>query len=149
MAEVPGRADGKIIYEPIDHTADAGMWVYGRDHAELFAHAAWALFDMISDAETIRLQQSMTITIDGAADWEDLLIRWLGELLYLYDTERFLCGSASLTALSSTQLTAQVQGESFDPSRHPIDTEIKAVTYHQVTVEPCDTGWRARVIFDV
>jgi SHS2 domain-containing protein len=146
MAEAPDR---KVIYELIDHTADAGMWVYGRDHAELFAHAAWALFDMISDAETIRPQQTMTIRIDGAADWEDLLVRWLSELLYHYDTERFLCCSASLTTLSPTQLTAQVQGEFFDPTRHPIDTEIKAVTYHQVTVEPCDTGWRARVIFDV
>ena len=146
MAQAPGR---KVIYEPIDHTADAGMWVYGRDHAELFAHAAWALFDMMSDAETIRPQQSVTIDIDEAADWEDLLVRWLSELLYLYDTERFLGSSASLTALSPTRLTAQVQGEPFDPARHPIDTEIKAVTYHQVAVEPCETGWRARVIFDV
>jgi SHS2 domain-containing protein len=146
MAEGPDR---KVIYEPIDHTADAGMWIFGRDHAELFAHAAWALFDLISDAETIRPQQSITVAIDGAADWEDLLVRWLSELLYYYDTERFLCCSASLSALSPTSLLAQVQGESFDPARHPIDTEIKAVTYHQITVEPCDTGWRARVIFDV
>ncbi len=143
------RPDRHAIYEPIDHTADAGMWVYGRDRTELFAHAAWALFDMISDAETIRPQQCMTIAIDEALDWEDLWIRWLGELLYLYDTERFLCCSASLTALSPTGLTAEVQGEYFDPTRHPIDTELKAVTYHQVTVEPCDTGWRARAIFDV
>lgn len=143
------RPDRQAIYEPIDHTADAGMWVYGRDRTELFAHAAWALFDMISDADTIRPQQTVTITIDDAVDWEDLLVRWLGELLYRYDTERFLCASASFTALTPTQLSARVQGERFDPARHPIDTEIKAVTYHQITVEPCDTGWRARVIFDV
>lgn len=146
MTEAPDR---NAIYEPIDHTADAGMWVYGRDRTELFAHAAWALFDMISDAETIRPQQTVTIAIGGALDWEDLLVRWLSELLYRYDTERFLCCSASLSSLSPTRLTARVQGEPFDPARHPIDTDIKAVTYHQVTVEPCATGWRARVIFDV
>ena len=146
MAQIPDR---QAIYEPIDHTADAGMWVYGRDHANLFAHAAWALFDMMGDAETIRPQQHLTIRIDGAADWEDLLVRWLSELLYRYDTERFLCGAATFTALSPTGLTAQAQGEYFDPARHPIDTEIKAVTYHQVAVEPCDAGWRARIIFDV
>ncbi len=146
MAEVPDR---NAIYEPIDHTADAGMWVYGRDRAELFAHAAWALFDMIGDAETIRPQHNLSITVDGAVDWEDLWVRWLSELLYRYDTERFLCCSASLTSLSPNRLTARVQGETYDPNRHPIDTEIKAITYHQVTVEPCDTGWRARVIFDI
>ena len=108
MADAPDR---QAIYEPIDHTADAGMWVYGRDHADLFAHAAWALFDMMGDAETIRPQQSLTIRIDDAADWEDLLVRWLSELLYRYDTERFLCGAATFTALSPTGLTAQAQGE--------------------------------------
>lgn len=146
MAET---SDQRAIYEPIDHTADAGMWVYGRDHAELFARAAWALFDMISDAGTIRPQRTETVTIDDALDWEDLLVRWLSELLYRYDTERFLCASASFTALTPTRLSAEVQGEPFDPVRHPVDTEIKAVTYHQIMVEPCDTGWRARVIFDV
>lgn len=146
MADKPDR---RAIYEPIDHTADAGMWVYGRDHPELFGHAAWALFDMISDADTIWPQQTVEVTIDNAMDWEDLLVRWLGELLYIYDTERFLCISASFTTLTPTQLAARVQGEHFDPDRHPIDTEIKAVTYHQIAVESGDTGWRARVIFDV
>ncbi len=143
------KPDRRVIYEPIDHTADAGMWVYGRDRAELFAHAAWALFDMISDADTIRPQQTVKMTIDEALDWEDLLVRWLSELLYRYDTEQFLCASASLVTLAPTQLCAYVKGERFDPARHPIDTEIKAVTYHQITVEPCDAGWRARIIFDL
>jgi SHS2 domain-containing protein len=58
-----------------------------------------------------------------------------------------LCGSASFTTLSPTGLTAQVHGEYFDLARHPIDTEIKAVTYHQVVVEPCDAGWRASYCF--
>ena len=145
---MPGEQPHPDIYEPLSHTGDLGMLVYGRDLQELFAHAAWAMFDLMSDATSIRPQQAITISV-AATDLEDLLVRWLGELLYLYDTQRFLGCAATLTTLESTHLTATVQGETFDPTRHPIDTEIKAVTYHQITVEQIDGRWRARVIFDL
>jgi SHS2 domain-containing protein len=46
-------------------------------------------------------------------------------------------------------LLATVHGEPLDPSRHPIDTEIKAVTYHQIAVEQTNGRWQTRVIFDL
>lgn len=140
--------DRTAIYTLIDHTADLGIVVYGEDIPRLFTNAAWALFDVISDATTIRPQHSLTITLD-AIDREDLLVQWLGELLYLYDTQRFLCCDATFTVLEPTRLEATIHGETLDESRHPIDTEIKAVTYHQIAVEQAGTGWQAQVIFDV
>lgn len=145
---MPGDQPHPEIYEPLSHTGDMGMLVYGRDLPELFAHAAWAMFDLISDVTTIRPLQTMTIDVE-AIDLEDLLVRWLSELLYLYDTERCLCCASTFTTLEPTRLTATVQGEPFDADRHPIDTEIKAVTYHQITVEQVEGRWRARVIFDL
>ena len=85
----------------------------------------------------------------SAVDLEDLLVRWLSELLYLYDTQRLLCCTFHCTLLEPTHLTATVAGESLDPERHPIDTEIKAVTYHQIAVEQVEGRWQARVIFDL
>jgi SHS2 domain-containing protein len=46
-------------------------------------------------------------------------------------------------------LHVSMQGESFDPSRHTSRGEIKAVTYHQLTVEKVSQEWRTRIIFDV
>jgi len=82
-------------------------------------------------------------------DLEDLLVRWLSELLYLYDTQLLLCCTFHCTLLEPTHLTATVAGEPLDPDRHPIDTEIKAVTYHQIAVEQVEGRWQARVIFDL
>jgi SHS2 domain-containing protein len=124
------------------------MVAYGQDLPELFAHAAWAMFDLMSDATTIRPQHSVTIDV-SATDLENLLVRWLSELLYLYDTQRLLCSAFTLVALEPTHLTATVAGEILDPDRHPIDTEIKAVTYHQIAVEQVAGRWQARVIFDL
>jgi SHS2 domain-containing protein len=145
---MPGEQAHPEIYEPLSHTGDLGMRVYGHDLPELFAHAAWAMFDLMSDATTIRPQQAVTVSLE-ATDLADLLVRWLGELLYLYDTQRFLSCAATFTTLEPTHLTATVEGEAFDPARHPIDTEIKAVTYHQIAVEPIDGRWQAQVIFDL
>jgi SHS2 domain-containing protein len=145
---MPGDTPHPEIYQSLSHTGDLGMWVYGHDLPELFAHAAWAMFDLMGDASTIRLRQRFQIHIVGT-DLEDVLVQWLNELLYRYDTQRLLCATCDVTHLTPTTLTATVAGEPFDPARHPLDTEMKAVTYHQIAVEQAGTGWQARVIFDV
>jgi SHS2 domain-containing protein len=42
-----------------------------------------------------------------------------------------------------------VYGEPFSPERHPVLGEVKAVTYHQASVERTGSGWRGRFILDV
>ena len=138
----------RTVYEPIDHTGDLGMRVFGGDLSELFAHAAWGLFDLMTDAERIEPRINRDLTVE-AMDLEDLLVRWLGELLYAFDTDRFLSASVTFHALEPSRLHATLSGEGFDAKRHPIDTEIKAVTYHQIAVEHLDSGWQAQVIFDI
>ena len=145
---MPSDTPHSDIYEPLSHTGDLGMVAYGQDLPELFAHAAWAMFDLMSDATTIQPQHTVTLSVN-AVDLEDLLVRWLSELLYLYDTRRLLCCSFHCTLLEPTHLTATVAGEPLDPDRHPIDTEIKAVTYHQIAVAQVEGRWQARVIFDL
>ena len=46
-------------------------------------------------------------------------------------------------------LTASFSGETYDPRRHAIATEIKAVTYHRAAVEKTTAGWRGIFIVDV
>ena len=145
---MPGDQPHPDIYEPLSHTGDLGMIAYGRDLPDLFAHAAWAMFDLMSDATTIRPLHAATVELEGI-DLEDLMVRWLSELLYHYEAERFLCCSATFHRLEPTRLLATVHGEPLDSSRHPIDTEIKAVTYHQIAVEQTNGRWQTRVIFDL
>jgi SHS2 domain-containing protein len=135
-------------YEIFDHTADMGVRVFGRTLEEIFVNAACALFDQWTDLRKVRKQISQEISIQGS-DREDLLIRWLGELLFLGETRGFLFKEFTIRRLDSTSLKAVARGEIFDPSRHRFKTEIKAVTYHQVEVKEVDGKWEGRVIFDV
>lgn len=135
-------------YETFDHTADIGIRVFGASVEELFVHAAEALFDVLTDLNSIRKDLSREVEISGT-DREDLLVRWLGELVYLCEGEGYLFREFSILHLTPTSLKASARGERFDPARHTFKTEIKAVTYHQVEVAQKDGLWIGKIIFDI
>jgi SHS2 domain-containing protein len=135
-------------YETFDHTADLGVRVFGRTYGDLLANAAYALFDLLTDLNHVRENLSYDLRVE-AADREELLVRWLSELLFLSESRGYLFKNFSFSHLDQTSLQAEARGEAFDPSRHEFKTEIKAVTYHQVEVKERNGKWEARVIFDI
>jgi SHS2 domain-containing protein len=138
----------KHKYTLIDHTADFGIHVYGSDSKDLFANAAWALFDLITEMDQLTGLESCHIEVSGD-DWSDLMVNWLREVLFLWNGKELLVKKARILSLSETELSATVECDAFNPDRHVIKTEIKAVTYHQIQVTSSPSGWEARIIFDV
>jgi len=51
--------------------------------------------------------------------------------------------------LDAFHLIATVTGEQFDARRHELLREIKAVTYHQLTIDQGEEEWTARIVFDI
>ena len=80
-----------------------------------------------------------------------LLVDWLSELLFRFETTQFLVSRATVE-ISTTdvhRLGARIEGEPLDPQRHAMKVLLKAVTYHGLEVKE-DTGrWTATVIFDI
>ncbi len=135
-------------YRTFDHTADLGLEIYGRDEKELFSNAAFALFDTMTDIGSIALGEKRTVRTEGS-DREDLLVNFMREILSLYHIEGFLTGRFAVSELNEHFLSGEAEGEIFDPKKHGINTEIKAVTYHQVEIAPTSDGFKGRVICDV
>jgi SHS2 domain-containing protein len=135
-------------YHAFDHTADLGLVITGASEADLFANAAYAVFDIITDLDRVEARETRRIVAEGDSR-EDLLINFLREILYLYNGERWLLKGLRIIQLSEKGLEAEVRGELFDSGKHEICKEIKAVTYHQAQVSQTPAGWTARVIFDV
>ena len=136
-------------YETFDHTADLGIRIFGRTYEEVMANAAYALFDLLTDLD--RVQETVAYAIHAeATEREELLVRWLSELLFLCESQGYLFKRFQFSHLDETSLQAVAHGEIFISSRHEFKTEIKAVTYHQVAVrEKNDGAWEGRVIFDI
>ncbi len=135
-------------YRVFDHTADLGIEVYGRTLPELYAHAAYAVYDLMADLDAVRPETLRKISVEGA-DREDLLVNYLREVLHLFYGEKLLLKSFSIDAIDERSLAGTVKGEAFDRERHRLKREIKAVTYHRTEVRETPGGWRARVILDV
>jgi len=137
-------------YEFFEHTADVGVVVRGGTLPRLFENASRALFDLVCDRRAVRPRRSVRVAVQGSS-LEDLLVRWLSELLYLLDTEDMLFASFTLARVDRTLFRARgrARGERIDRSRHRLKREIKAVTYHQIQLVRGRSAWRVRLVFDV
>lgn len=136
------------MFELFDHTADLGLRVVAPDLNTLFAEAGQALFAaMVQQPEQVRPEVSTSVQLQADC-LDDLLYDWLAELLYLFDTRRLLPCRFEV-AVSGTCLRAELRGEPFDPDRHELATEVKAVTYHGLKVVKQADGWLAEVIVDL
>jgi len=136
------------VYETFDHTADLGLRIIAPDIDTLFAEAGTALFSIIvEDSTTIRAVSSFDINIAGT-DREYLLFDFLRELLYRFDAEQFLA-AGFVVKLSGAGLFATISGEPFDAQRHLLNHEVKAITYHGLTVAETADGWVAEFIVDI
>ena len=132
----------------LDHTADIGVVVNGRDLKTLFENAGHAFFHLLTDLRKVRPRVEKKIEI-GAESLERMMVDWLSELLYLHDVENLLFRTFKVESVGKDGLKARVGGEPFREGAHVIKTEIKAVTYHQIRVAREDGGWTARIIFDL
>ena len=135
-------------YEIIDHTADLGIRIFGTSPETLFANAAAALFQIITDSKKLTGTRIQHLQVSGQ-DWPDLMVGWLRELLFLWNAKELLVKEVQIERLSENDLSATVTVDRYHPDKHPIHTDIKAVTYHQIDVFCNATGWQATVIFDV
>ncbi len=135
-------------YRVFSHTGDLGMTVRGKDRIDLFEQAAWAFFDLLVDARRIDPEKPVEVTVE-APDREALLVAWLGELLFLFETQKIVLGKFEITSLTDQALKAIAWGEPFQEEKHRFKQGVKAVTYHQLRIWETSKGWRARVIVDV
>ena len=139
----------KIVhYELIDHTADFGVRIFGKDAADLFRNGALALTDLITDRPNAKSGRTCYIRVAGN-DWEDLMVNWLREVLYLWSGKEMLLQDVTIESICENEMEALVRVEAYSPQRHVLKNEIKAVTYHQIAVVDNGTQWRAQVILDV
>ena len=135
-------------FEFVDHTGDLGVRVFGESLPRLFEHAAEALTFILTDPEAIRTKETRKLLLEAKTD-EELLVTWLNELVYLFDTHGFLFKAYDVLSVHEHRLEALAQGEIYAEGRHPIKTTVKAATYHQLKIEHQQGIWTAQVIFDL
>ena len=130
-------------YELIDHTGDIGVVAHAPTLEELYAECGRAMFDVLAGFGKPEATETDRFEISAAEPADDLR-DFLAELLYRWSVDRKMYVSFSVG-----QGELHAGWETWNPARHDLRTELKAVTYHQLLVERETDGWKAQVIFDV
>jgi len=131
-----------------DHTGDIGVDIRAETCEDLFCDAARALFEAITDTRNVHPKIDRDFTADGE-NRAEVLNRFLARLLVTFDEEKLVLPFVTVQKLTDRFIRATASGEKFDPARHEGRTELKAVTWHELSVEKTREGWKARVVFDV
>ncbi len=132
----------------LEHTADVGIEAKSATLAGAFEQAGAGLIALFLDPATVRCTSRRTVVLSGEGT-EQLLVRWLSELLYLFDGQKFAPSMTRIHLLDDCRLQASVFGEEFDPERHVTRTDVKAITYHQLSVRREGRSWIATVYVDI
>ncbi|MBN2111288.1 MAG: archease [Methanosarcinaceae archaeon] len=138
-------------FEYLEHTADARFRAYGKTIEEAFENAAYAMFNVMIDTDTVGKEISREIEL-SSEDLEGLLFNWLSELLFVFEVENLVFGRFIVDRLEQGEdgchLYARAVGEDISLSKHMFDTEVKAATYNSMRVEQVADGWMIQATVD-
>ncbi|NBV45938.1 MAG: archease [Planctomycetia bacterium] len=138
------------MHEIVEHTADLGLRVTAPTLELLMADAACGLFEVIAgDLSQIQPQSDRAERFHVAGtDPMWLLFDWISELHAAFELRRMLFCSFDVT-IDAAGLHATAYGEPYDPVRHLLAHEIKAITQHELSVVETAVGWEATLIVDI
>ena len=129
----------------MDHTADLMIRCRAPSLEECFQNAAFAMFDQIVDLSTVNNDLSFSVEVEEEGA-EQRLFALLSELLFIHDSEGVILSDFDVV-FKGDRVICHCRGELLDLSKHSPRTEIKAVTYHMLSVNIVNP--EITVIFDL
>jgi SHS2 domain-containing protein len=142
-------------FEIVEHTADVGIRAWGDDLKEVFEAAAKGMVSIVVDSGSVKERVKREIGVE-AENIEELLIKWLREILFSMEREGVLYSQIEVKEANfygregdSYRILGDLSGERLNMTRHGICTEIKAVTRHGFFLKRRKRGWEAQILFDV
>jgi len=146
VREVPNVDRGR--YERTEHTADEAFRLSAGDLSGIFVAGARALLEVLTDPQKVEPRENRSIAL-AADDNESLLVAWLNELIYLFETQAMLFSEFEVNIRPGPNLEAVVRGEPRDPARHPVEAVVKAATFQDLAIRRAGDGWETKIVFDV
>lgn len=146
MASPDDAAEGG--FELIEHPADIGIRFWGRTLGDAYIQAAQGLRHMLAGDGEVRPVMATSLCAKGA-DRLEVLFNWLSEILYRFDAEQLVLKRFDLQSASEREIVAVGHGEPYNPGRHDTSYYVKAITYHEMALEPGEDGWHGKVYVDI
>ena len=133
--------------------ADVAFEAIGDTPSQLFEAVARAVMEILANPNTVSNTWHRTIDQEDE-ELVNLLFDWLSEIVYLKDAEGVVFSKVKASVIydplrPSWRLHGELIGETIDPARHELRSDVKAVTKHLYEVRPSEGQWKARVVLDI
>jgi SHS2 domain-containing protein len=139
----------------IEHTADVGIQVWGRNLKEIFEESATAMVSLIVNKKSVEEKEIEVLELEEKSV-EELLLRWLKEILFLIESKTVIFkrfqiekDNFSHKDVKSYFIRSFLYGEKLTSGRHDICREIKAITRHNFYIKKIGLWWETSILFDV
>ncbi|MFH0876216.1 MAG: archease [archaeon] len=133
-----------------DHTADAKFQAFGKTLEEAFTNSALAMYGIMLNCDSVIPQVRKKINV-SATRIEPLLYDFLGEFLFLIDTEGFMLAKIEHISISKLEkgynLICTALGDSY--KNYDIKGDIKAITYNDMKIEEKDGIFIVQAVVDI
>jgi protein archease len=136
-------------YEFLDHPSEELIRVTAKTEKEVFAEAASALFELMTDTKKLIPERSFPIEI-SAPDKELLLIDWLNRLILLHEVEHVFLNQfeVSLNTTFGWIISATVRGQKISEEMEK-RLHVKSATYAQLNWKQTPDGHQVQFVVDV
>ena len=137
-------------YELFDHTADIGVRVNAGSMPELIPPAVDGLYSVMGEFTVDAHGPPDVVSFEFSGDAPEVMLRdLLAELHYVFiDSGRMVIGFERCV-FDDERLSVTVRLNRIDKERSVFDREIKAITYHYLSLEPIEGGYQAVYIVDI
>jgi len=124
-----------------------GIHAYGDNLEEAFEETAKGMFSIITDINKVEGKTTRELEMESE-NLESLLVNFLSELIYLHEVhdELYRDFNVKIEEESLIKLYATAKGEKIDLEKHDLDTAVKAVSYHEISID-CEGD--IKIIFDI
>jgi SHS2 domain-containing protein len=134
-----------MAYHFLEHTADIKVKCSAATFTALLESAAEALYAVVLKKRLPTTDQEHVISL-GDDTPEEILVRWLQELLFLLETTHFVSNECKWEKYNKGW-RVYLKGCLCSPNER--DKEVKSVTYHELAVQETAQGFEAQFILDL
>ncbi|MFH1790560.1 MAG: archease, partial [Candidatus Omnitrophota bacterium] len=111
-------------------------------------NAAYGMFDIIADLSNLKISVATEVSIE-AGSREELLVRWLDELLYNFYVKGIIYSRFEISRMDDNSLKGAAHGRHVGDNRSRLKREIKAATFHGLEIKEENGGYVTEIVFDV
>ena len=134
-------------FDRIDHTADIGFKVRGRDFPGLLKNSAAALYEAMDCERLCGAGKGVKYRMESESR-EDLLVGFLNELIYYSNVKNLIFKKFLITIVHLKNMYS-LKIRMPDGIRARPGREVKAATYHRMKVRQTKSFLMTDLIFDV